>query len=72
MLVDDMIDTAGTLTKAAELIMEKEQICYGFCTHAILIGTSIRKNRRISILNELIVTDTINLKQKSIKLKCFL
>ena len=43
-LVDDMVDTAGTLTKAADLLIEKGAISVrAICTHAILSGMHIKK-----------------------------
>ncbi len=68
-IVDDMVDTAGTLTKAADLMMEKGALSVrAITTHAILSGEA---NDRIekSSLQELIVTDTIPLKQTSSKIK---
>ena len=68
-LVDDMCDTAGTLTKAADLFMEKgAKSVRAFCTHAVLSGPAYERiaNSRIT---ELIVTDTIPLKQKSDKIR---
>ncbi len=68
-LVDDMCDTAGTLTKAADLFMEKGALSVrAFCTHAVLSGPAYERieNSRIT---ELIVTDTIPLKQKSDKIR---
>ena len=69
MLVDDIIDTAGTITKAADLMMEKGALSVrAMCTHAVLSGKAY-ENLEKSALKELIVTDTIPLKQKSSKIK---
>ena len=58
-LVDDMVDTAGTLTKAADLLIEKGAISVrAICTHAILSGDAYQKIER-SKLEELIVTDSV-------------
>ncbi|WP_178006164.1 ribose-phosphate pyrophosphokinase [Marinospirillum perlucidum] len=60
-LVDDMVDTAGTLCKAAEALKTrgaKKVVAYS--THAILSGPAI-SNISNSMLDELIVTDTIPL-----------
>lgn len=58
-LIDDMCDTAGTLTKAADLFMEKgAKSVRAFCTHAILSGPAIERINQ-SKLTELIVTDTV-------------
>jgi len=64
-LVDDIIDTAGTITKAADLIMEQGAASVrAMCTHAILSGNACKKVRE-SALTELIVTDTIPLSEES-------
>ncbi|MEQ8625465.1 MAG: ribose-phosphate pyrophosphokinase [Vicingaceae bacterium] len=69
LLVDDMIDTAGTLTKAADIMVEKgANSVRAICTHAILSGDAYNKIEN-SALTELIVTDSIPLKQKSDKIK---
>ncbi|HRP52895.1 MAG TPA: ribose-phosphate pyrophosphokinase [Fluviicola sp.] len=68
-LVDDMCDTAGTLTKAAELFMNKgANSVRAFCTHAVLSGPAYERINN-SMLTELIVTDTIPLKEKSDKIR---
>ncbi|MDR0802681.1 ribose-phosphate pyrophosphokinase [Fluviicola sp.] len=68
-LVDDMCDTAGTLTKAAELFIEKgAKSVRAFCTHAVLSGPAYERINN-SKLTELIVTDTIPLKEKSDKIR---
>jgi ribose-phosphate pyrophosphokinase len=68
-LVDDMVDTAGTLTKAADLMMEKGALSVrAICTHPILSGDAYNKLEN-SKLEELIVTDSIPLKQKSEKIR---
>ncbi|MFK7783280.1 ribose-phosphate pyrophosphokinase [Psychroserpens sp.] len=68
-LVDDMVDTAGTLTKAADLMMEKGALSVrAICTHPILSGDAYKKLDG-SKLEELIVTDSIPLKQQNKKIK---
>lgn len=68
-LVDDMCDTAGTLTKAADLFIEKgANSVRAFCTHAVLSGPAYERIQNSS-LTELIVTDTIPLKQQSDKIR---
>ncbi len=68
-LVDDMVDTAGTLTKAADLMMEKGAISVrAICTHAVLSGKAYERIEN-SKLKELIITDTIPLKKQISKIK---
>ena len=58
-LVDDMVDTAGTLTKAADMMMEQgARSVRAVCTHAVLSGDACKRVASSS-LAELIVTDTI-------------
>jgi len=58
-LVDDMIDTAGTLTKAADMMMDQgASSVRAVCTHAVLSGQACERIQS-SALTELIVTDTI-------------
>jgi ribose-phosphate pyrophosphokinase len=60
-LVDDMVDTAGTLTKAADMMMDQGAISVrAVCTHAVLSGEAYERIER-SALTELIVSDTIPL-----------
>jgi ribose-phosphate pyrophosphokinase len=68
-LVDDMVDTAGTLTKAADVMMERgAKSVRAICTHAILSGKAYERIEN-SKLDELIVTDSIPLRQKSDKIR---
>ncbi len=68
-LVDDMVDTAGTLTKAADLMIERgAKSVRAICTHPILSGSAYDRLEN-SKLEELIVTDSIPLKQKSNKIR---
>ncbi|PKG50076.1 MULTISPECIES: ribose-phosphate pyrophosphokinase [Olleya] len=68
-LVDDMVDTAGTLTKAADLMMERGALSVrAICTHPILSGDAYNRIEN-SKLEELIVTDSIPLRQESKKIK---
>ncbi|MEZ4922239.1 MAG: ribose-phosphate pyrophosphokinase [Crocinitomicaceae bacterium] len=68
-LVDDMVDTAGTLAKAADLFIENGATSVrAFCTHAVLSGPAIERIENSS-LTELVVTDSIPLKQNSSKIK---
>ena len=68
-LVDDMVDTAGTLTKAADLMIERGALSVrAICTHPLLSGNAYEKITN-SKLEELIVTDSIPLTQKNDKIK---
>ncbi len=68
-LIDDICDTAGTLAKAAALIMERgARSVRAVCTHPVLSGKAYETIEN-SVLTELIVTDTIPLKHKSDKIK---
>ena len=68
-LVDDMVDTAGTLTKAADLMMERGALSVrAICTHPILSGNAYEKLEN-SQLEELIVTDSIPARMDYPKLK---
>jgi ribose-phosphate pyrophosphokinase len=68
-LVDDLVDTAGTICKAATLLKEKgASSVRAVCTHGVLSGNAYQ-NIDNSLLEELVVTDTIPLKQDSKKIK---
>ena len=68
-LVDDMVDTAGTLTKAADLFIEKgAKSVRALCTHAILSGPAYDRIEQSNLL-ELVVTDSVPLKKESDKIK---
>jgi len=68
-LIDDICDTAGTLAKAADLIMQKgANSVRAVCTHALLSGKAYDTIQN-SVLAELIVTDTIPLKEECDKIK---
>ena len=61
LLVDDLVDTAGTLCKAADALKERGAAkVVAYCTHAVLSGNAL-ENLRNSQLDELVVTDTIPL-----------
>jgi ribose-phosphate pyrophosphokinase len=62
-IMDDMVDTAGTLVKAAQVLKEegaKKVVAY--CTHAVLSGPAVERIAD-SDLDELVVTDTIPLRE---------
>jgi ribose-phosphate pyrophosphokinase len=68
-LIDDICDTAGTLTKAANLLMEKgAKSVRAFCTHPVLSGKAF-ENIENSVLEEMVICDTIPLRMESSKIK---
>ncbi len=68
-LVDDIIDTAGTICKAAQLMIDKGAASVrGFCTHPLLSSNAIERIEA-SPFTEIIVTDTIPLKRESPKIR---
>jgi ribose-phosphate pyrophosphokinase len=68
-LIDDLVDTAGTICKAAALLKEKgASTVRAVCTHPVLSGNAY-ENINNSVLEELVVSDTIPLKQLSPKIK---
>ncbi len=69
LILDDMIDTAGTITKAADLMMEKgAKSVRAFATHPILSGLAYERIQN-SAIQELVVTDSIPLSQHLDKIK---
>ncbi|HHV63750.1 MAG TPA: ribose-phosphate pyrophosphokinase [Peptococcaceae bacterium] len=70
-LIDDIIDTAGTITQAAEVLVEQGATeVYACCTHPVLSGPAVERLER-SVIKEVVVTNTIPLKkeQKISKMK---
>jgi ribose-phosphate pyrophosphokinase len=64
-LVDDMVDTAGTLCKAADALKAHGAAkVVAYCTHAVLSGNAL-ENIRGSRLDELVITDTIPLREEA-------
>ncbi len=62
-IVDDIVDTAGTLTNAAKALHEDgAEVVYACCTHPVLSGDAIDKINK-SPLKELVVTNTITFKR---------
>jgi ribose-phosphate pyrophosphokinase len=60
-IMDDMVDTAGTLTKAADALKEQGATrVLAYCTHAVLSGNAVERVAH-SALDELVVTDSIPL-----------
>ena len=65
-LVDDMVDTAGTLCTAANALKERGALkVVSYCTHAVLSGKAL-ENIKNSQLDELVVTDTIPLSSEAL------
>lgn len=68
-LIDDICDTAGTLSKSAGILKEKGALSVtAFCTHPVLSGNAY-ENIENSVLEKLIVCDTIPLKRTSDKIE---
>ena len=68
-LLDDIVDTASTITKAAQIMVDNGAASVrGFCTHPILSGEAFDKINN-SAFTEVVVTDTIPLKHESSKVK---
>jgi ribose-phosphate pyrophosphokinase len=68
-LIDDICDTAGTLSKSAAILMERGALSVrAFCTHPVLSGKAY-DNIENSALEELVVCDTIPLRKKIDKIK---
>jgi len=68
-IIDDLVDTAGTLTKAAELLFDKgANSVRAFCTHPVLSGEAYERIEH-SRLTELVVCNTIPLKRTSPKIR---
>ena len=63
-LIDDLVDTAGTLCKAADALKEHGALSVNaYCTHPVLSGNAL-ENLMASSLDELVVTDTIPLREE--------
>ncbi len=63
-IMDDMIDTAGTLVKAAEVLKERgAKKVYAYCTHAVFSGPAIERIAKGSALDEVVITNTIPLSE---------
>jgi ribose-phosphate pyrophosphokinase len=68
-LIDDICDTGGTLAKSAGLLMDKGATSVrAICTHPVLSGNAY-ENIENSVLDELVVCDTIPLKKHTNKIK---
>ncbi|MGA1040792.1 MAG: ribose-phosphate pyrophosphokinase [Burkholderiaceae bacterium] len=65
LIMDDMVDTAGTLTKAADALKAEGALkVIAYCTHPVLSGGAVKRITESS-LDELVVTDTIPLSQEA-------
>ena len=63
-IMDDMIDTAGTLVKAAEVLKARgAKKVYAYCTHPIFSGPAIERIAQGEALDEVVVTNTIPLSE---------
>ncbi len=68
-LIDDMVDTAGTLTKAADMLIEKGALSVqAYCTHGVLSGKALERIEN-SKLDRLVITDTIPQERNSDKIE---
>lgn len=69
LIVDDLVDTAGTICKAADALKEAgAQLVVAYCTHPVLSGNAI-ENMENSSLDALVVTDTIPLREEAKRCK---
>ena len=69
-IMDDMIDTAGTLVKAAEVLKERGAMkVYAYCTHPIFSGPAIQRITQGDALDEVVVTNTIPLSANALACK---
>ena len=67
-IMDDMIDTAGTLVKAAEVLKERgAKKVYAYCTHPIYSGPAIERIAQGTALDEVVVTNTIPLSEAAMQ-----
>lgn len=68
-IIDDMIDTAGTMVKAADALMEEgAKGVYACCSHPVLSGSAVERLEN-SVIKEVVVTNTIELSDEALKCK---
>ena len=68
-LLDDMIDTGGTIVQSAEALMRDEASrVYACCTHAVLSGNAVERLNS-SPIYKLVISNTIPMSEKSRKLE---
>ena len=64
-IMDDIVDTAGTLTKAAQALKDQgAKRVVAYCTHPVLSGGAVKRIEE-SAMDELVVTDTIPLSKEA-------
>ena len=69
MIVDDIVDTAGTLCQAAEVLKEQgARSVRAYCVHPVLSGPAIERVKA-SVLEELVVSDTIPLSPEAVQVQ---
>jgi ribose-phosphate pyrophosphokinase len=69
LIVDDLVDTAGTLLKAAEALVNRgASKAYACCTHAVLSGSALQQIED-SVLTELVVSNSIPLREEARRCK---
>ncbi len=70
LLIDDLCDTAGTLTAGAQALRDEGALdVQAFCTHALLSGPALDRIESSEALSQLVVTDTIPLERPSSKIE---
>jgi len=64
-IMDDIVDTAGTLAKAAQALKDEgAKRVVAYCTHPVLSGEAVQRIQ-VSAMDELVVTDTIPLSKEA-------
>ena len=69
-IVDDMIDTGGTILAATKFLLKKELKVYAACTHPVFSNDALTKLEE-SALEEIVVTNTIPLQKKVLVLRFY-
>lgn len=68
-IIDDLIDTAGTITSGAKALMDAgAKAVYACCTHAVLSGPAVGRIES-SVIQELVITNTIEIPQEKLTKK---
>jgi len=69
-IVDDMIDTGGTFVNCAEALKERgARTITGICVHPVFSGSAVEKIENSKSIDQMLITDTIPLKNKSYKIR---